>query len=216
MIIKIYKHTNDSFCQGLVYHNKILYESSGLYNKSFLQKYDLSMKMLVRRFLPKNIFAEGICILNNIIYLLTLDNSYLFQFDLDFNFICKTKFILSTCWGLTTDGKNLIVSNGTNKIYFIDPMNFNIIKIIYLNTNNINALTYVNNKIYANIYGTYEILRYNILTKNVKIYNMEDLQKYEKKKLNQYSILNGITHIDKNTFIVTGKKWDNLYVIKLK
>ena len=95
---------------------------------------------------------------NNILYCLTWQQSKIFAFDLDFNLLYNNKFILDICWGLTTDGTHFIISNGTNNIYWIS-LNQYIVKIIKTNYNKINALTYFNGFIYANIYQSNIIIK---------------------------------------------------------
>ncbi len=218
MLKNIIKHTPDSFCQGLVLHDNILFESSGLYSKSFIQKY-IDSNNIVRKSLPCDVFAEGICIFNNILYCLTWQKSRIFAYDLELNLIYNKKFILDECWGLTTDGKYFIVSDGSNKIYWINPLNYDIVKIIKLEYNNINALTYADNSIFANIYRSNYIVKIDVdSSKVVKKWNMSKLFKYEPIANQIYYVLNGITYIPNSDseFYITGKCWNNIYKINLK
>jgi len=210
-------HTPDTFCQGLVLHDGILYESSGLYSKSFIQKY-VNLNTIVRRGLPSDVFAEGICILNNILYCVTWQKSEIFAFDLNFNLIYNKKFILDECWGLTTDGKYFIISDGSNRIYWINPVNYDIIKIIKLDIDKINALTYVDNYLYANIFQTNLITMIDIdNTQIIKKWDMSELFNSEPKADPNENVLNGIVHIPKtdNDFYITGKNWDKIYLVQL-
>jgi glutamine cyclotransferase len=213
----IQNHTPNTYTQGLLLHDNILYESSGLYSKSFVQKY-INSNTVVRRGLPSDVFAEGICILNNILYCLTWQKSEMFAFDLDLNLIYNKKFILDECWGLTTDGKYFIVSDGSNRIYWINPVNYDIIKVIKLNIDKINALTYIDNYLYANIYQSNHIIKISIRDSQIiNKWDMSFIAKLEPKAdLGEY-VLNGITHLpnSNNDFYITGKHWDKIYLVEL-
>ena len=215
--IKILNHTPNTFCQGLVYYDNILYESSGLFGSSFIQKY-LDNDRVVRKKLPDNVFAEGICILNNILYCLTWVKSELFAFDLDFKLIYCKKFILDTCWGFGTDGKYFIVSDGSNKIYWIDPVTFNYVRIIDTKIHGLNALTYHNEKIYVNQFMSNLIVKIDLTDiDNITTYNLDKIMKLESNAETYFNVPNGIAYIENsdNLFYITGKNWDKIYLVKL-
>lgn len=218
----ILNHTPNTYTQGLVLYNDILYESSGLYSKSFIQKY-IDPDNVIRRALPNDVFAEGICILNNILYCLTWVKSEIFALDLDLNLIYYKKFILDECWGLTTDGKSLIVTDGSNRIYWIDPSTQTIIKTIETIYTKLNALAIKqfspnNYYLYANIYQSNLIVMIDINNPNIsKQWDMTPIANLEPKADFNENVLNGIVHIPKtdNDFYITGKNWDKIYQIEL-
>jgi len=215
-------HTPNTYTQGLVLYNDILYESSGLYSNSFIQKY-IDPDNVIRRALPDDVFAEGICILNNILYCLTWQKSEIFALDLDFNLIYYKKFILDKCWGLTTDGKSFIVTDGSNRIYWIEPSTQTIIKTIETNYTNLNALAIKHdgpNKyyLYANIYKSNLIIMIDIDNLNIsRQWDMTQIANFELNADLIDNVLNGIVHIPKtdNDFYITGKNWNKIYLVEL-
>jgi glutamine cyclotransferase len=226
MILSTIKHTSDTFTQGLIYYKGYLYESSGLYNKSFIQKY-ISKSKIVRYYFPDNIFIEGLTIINDYIICVSWKQSNIYYFDLNLNLLKYNKFILDECWGATTDGIFLIISNGKDEIYYINLNTNKIIKKINISYNgipiyNINALSYANNLIYANIWKTNIIICIDPnKSKVIKYWNfdryfsLKNNNKKIKDRSNNESILNGIAHIEKNRFFITGKNWKLIYKIEL-
>lgn len=221
-IIRSYPHDNRSFTQGLLIYQNILYESSGLYHQSKLRKVNMVNGELIQEFiLPSQYFAEGIAIIGNNLYQLTYESNVGFVYDAK-TLKLKTTFHYPTQgWGLTSNNKELILSNGSSSLLFLDPIHFNITRFVIVHHNNtvigpINELEYVKGKIYANIYGTEIIALIN--PSDGKIEGWVDLHGiYEiPKEFAWLEVLNGIAY-DKSddTFIVTGKLWPNLYKIKI-
>jgi len=156
--VNLYPHDTDTFTQGIFYHEGFLYESSGLYGKSFLKKTQLkSGKTLKKVELPVKYFAEGIALHNGKIYQLTWKENKCFVYDLK-NIKKTASFAYHTQgWGITSDGKNLIMSDGSAVLYFLDPAVFQIIRKIKVSDgniliDNINELEFVEGEIWANIF----------------------------------------------------------------
>ena len=179
-----------------------------------------SGKVLKKINLNKKYFGEGITILNNKIYQLSWKEQTAFVYDLNFSLLNKFKY-QGEGWGLTNDGQQLIMSDGSEYIYFRDPDTFQINKIIKVEVNNqslknINELEYLNGFIYANIWQKDYILKIDAESGVVKAYldlsNILD-QKYKETA----DVLNGIAYDPQTeTFLVTGKLWPKIYRIKLK
>jgi len=222
-------HNTLSFTEGLfVYKNK-LYESTGspeeLPNtKSLLGIVDTfgNIKPFVE--LDKKIyFGEGISILNGKIYQLTYKNQTGFIYDAEtFKGLGTFHFMNKEGWGLTSDTTNLILGDGTNKISFIDPESFKIIKEILVTDNksevvNINELEFVRGFIYANIYTTNIIVKIDPLTgKIVKKFNLDSLYNIAINKNPSSLEMNGIAFNPvTNHFLVTGKMWPYIFEISL-
>ena len=220
-IINTYPHDTSAFTEGLVYSGGFLYESTGLNGASSLRREDLtSGKVLQEYFLPEQYFGEGIAIVNNEIIQLTWQSHIGFIYD-------KTTFALlgnfsypTEGWGLTYNGKQLIMSDGTDNLYFLDPTTFQQTGQIQVHDGktpivNINSLDYINGNVYANIWLTNNIAIINPETGQVKAWiDLTGLPGANNS--NPEAVLNGIAYDQQNNrLFVTGKEWPSLYQIKL-
>ncbi len=221
-IVNTYPHDTNAFTEGLVYSNGFLYESSGSFNgASTLRRENLTTgEVLQEVTLPTQYFGEGIAIVNDTIIQLTWQSNIGFIYN-------KTTFALlgnfsypTQGWGLTFDGKNLIMSDGTDHLYFLNPATLQQtgeIQVHNGNTSvlNINSLDYINGEVYANIWMTNTIAIINPQNGQVKAWiNLADLP--DSNNPNQNAVLNGIAYDQQNNRLyVTGKDWPNLYQIKL-
>ena len=225
-IIGEYTHDISLYTQGLEFKNNILYESTGLNGYSSLRKFDVYKNQLIDvRFLDDEYFGEGLTILNNKIYQLTWKNRIGFIYDLktmnmekSFNYGQS-----SEGWGLANDGNNLYKSDGTEKIWIIDPVTLKEIDNIEIVTDkkkvkNINELEIVDEKIYANTYQFNKdvVLVINKLTGSVDgIIDFGNLRN-KVKQHNNLDVLNGIAFNKKrNSFFITGKRWDKIFEVKI-
>ena len=225
-IIGEYPHDISLYTQGLEFKNNILYESTGLNGYSSLRKFDVYNNQLIDvRFLDDEYFGEGLTILNNKIYQLTWKNRIGFIYDLktmnmekSFNYGQS-----SEGWGLANDGNNLYKSDGTEKIWIIDPLTLKEIDNIEIVTDkkkvkNINELEIVDEKIYANTYQFNKdvVLVINKLTGSVDgIIDFGNLRN-KVKQHNNLDVLNGIAFNKKrNSFFITGKRWDKIFEVKV-
>ena len=225
-IIGEYPHDISLYTQGLEFKNNILYESTGLNGYSSLRKFDVYNNQLIDvRFLDDEYFGEGLTILNNKIYQLTWKNRIGFIYDLktmnmekSFNYGQS-----SEGWGLANDGNNLYKSDGTEKIWIIDPVTLKEIDKIEIVTDkkkvkNINELEIVDEKIYANTYQFNKdvVLVINKLTGSVDgIIDFGNLRN-KVKQHNNLDVLNGIAFNKKrNSFFITGKRWDKIFEVKI-
>ena len=228
-IVKVYPHDTSSYTEGLEWVNNKLYESGGNYGSSKLVQKDLDGKIDKTIKLDSIYFGEGISILNNKIYQLTWNEHKVFVYDAStLKKINELTWSLEG-WGMTNNGKELLISTGSSNIYFVDPGNFKILKQIIVSDNygpvsDVNELEYVNGVIYANVYETDHILKIDPQTGNVlgKIDLSGLLQKsgmnynaqnYPGKNGN---VLNGIAYDStKKVFYITGKMWPAMFEIKL-
>jgi glutamine cyclotransferase len=222
-IINEYSHDKEAYTQGLEFYNNILYESTGLNGKSTLRKVDLkSGNVLDNINLEYEYFGEGITIFNDRIFQLTWKNKIGFIYDLDFNRIGSFKYDKSQeGWGLTNDGKYIYKSDGTNKIWKLDPYTLEEIDFIEVMTDksrikNINELEYINDKIFAN---TYQQNRDVVLIidptsgKVESIINFSGIRDYLEID-NNTDVMNGIAE-NNGRIYVTGKNWNKLFEIKI-
>ena len=225
-IIAEYPHDISLYTQGLEFKNNILYESTGLNGYSSLRKFDVYKNQLIDvKFLDDEYFGEGLTILNNKIYQLTWKNRIGFIYDLktmnmekSFNYGQS-----SEGWGFANDGNNLYKSDGTEKIWIIDPYTLKEIDNIEIVTDkkkvkNINELEIVDEKIYANTYQFNKdvVLVINKLTGSVDgIIDFGNLRNNVMQH-NDLDVLNGIAFNKKrNSFFITGKRWNKIFEVKI-
>jgi len=220
-IINTYPHDTNAFTEGLVYSDGFLYEGTGINGDSSLRRVNLTTGTVQQQVtLPSQYFGEGITIVENKIVQLTWQSHIGFIYD-------KTTFALfgnfsytTEGWGLTFDGKHLIMSDGTDNLYFLDPATFQRTGQVAVHDGNttivnINELEYVNGDVYANIWLTNTIAIINPQTGQVKGWiNLTGLP--SEQNPNPNAVLNGIAYDQANNrLFVTGKDWPILYQIKL-
>ncbi|HKJ07264.1 MAG TPA: glutaminyl-peptide cyclotransferase [Flavobacteriaceae bacterium] len=227
-IINTYPHDVNAYTQGLEFYNGFLYEGTGRNGTSSLRKVELETgKVLKQIDLDDQYFGEGITILNNKIYQLTWRKGVGFVYDLK-SFKKITEFSYKRSlegWGLTNNGEKLIKTDGTERIWFINPETFVEERYIEVYTNTqkvekLNELEYINGKIYANRWQLNSILIINSDTGMVEaVVNLNSLYNLISKEQtldNQDEVLNGIAYDSENNRIfVTGKHWGKLYEIEL-
>jgi glutaminyl-peptide cyclotransferase len=221
-IIKTYAHDPKSYTQGLVWNGKGFFESSGGHGTSTLRETTLEGKVLKNIPVDPKVFAEGLAWLGGKLYQLTWTDKKAFVYNASTFKLEGTRTYNTEGWGLTTDGKNLILSDGTNTIYYLEPSTFKVLRTIRITNSgsevrNLNELEWINNEIWANIWQTDLIARIDPKTGFVKAYiNFAGLR--PQNTLGDFdSVLNGIAYDAKNNKIfVTGKLWDKLFEIKVK
>jgi glutamine cyclotransferase len=227
-IINEYPHDKKAYTQGLEYYNGFLYETTGRRGQSTLRKVALKTgKVLQKIALDNKYFGEGMTIVNNKIIWLTWQNNKGFVYDLE-TFELEKEFAYNKSkegWGLTHSETELIKSDGSNKIWFLDPETLKEKRFIQVYTNdrsvnNINELELVNGKIYANKYQKNTIAIIDVKTGIVE--GLGDLRGLEKemtktqKLLANDEVLNGIAYdAENNRLFVTGKNWSKLFEIEL-
>ncbi len=224
-VVKVYPHDTTSFTEGLLWFNNTLFEGTGNKGESKLMKLDINTGKASQEVkLDKQFFGEGISILNNKVYQLTWQEHKAFVYDLStFKKIQEFEWPYEG-WGMTHDGKNLIIGTGSNSLYYVDPNTFKILKTVGVSDNNgpvanINELEYVNGFIYANIYQTKYIIKINPETGTVV--GKLDLDSVMEKNgvkynANTVDVLNGIAYDSaKNSFYITGKNWPALFEVKI-
>ena len=223
-------HKPSLFTQGLLIKDNYFYESSGLYNKSLLVSYPVAepastwAKMTApftqKQALPDRFFAEGLTLLNNKLYLLTWQEGELFVYDAAHFTLLNTLYYKGEGWGLATDGKSLIRSDGSATLYFHNSENFAVEKTLQVSLNknpvtNLNELEYFEGFIWANIWHDNRIVKINPTTGEVTA--VLDLSELVKKLhlADSESVLNGIAYDSaKKAIWVTGKQWPKMYLIK--
>lgn len=224
-IVNVYPHDTSSYTQGLEWHNDTLFEGTGREGFSKLMTVDLkSGKPLKTLSLPENIFGEGITVLNNKLYQLTYTTHKVLVYDAT-TFKQMGEFDWDKeGWGLTNNGKELIISTGDSNLYFVDPETFKVLHIVGVTNNNgpvsmINELEMIDGFVYANLYLTNYIIK--IDPANGHVVGQMDLtgileQTGKTADLQSGDVLNGIAYNkDSQSLYVTGKKWPVLFEMKL-
>ena len=222
-IVEKYDHDPDAFTQGLVFFDGYLYEGTGLYGYSSLRKVDLATGKVVKQHdLPTRYFGEGITVFNNRLLQLTWQKGLMFAYEID-SFESLGQYSYDTeGWGFTNDGTNLIVSDGTEILYFRDPYSFEETRRLrvvdgYRVINNLNELEFIEGEIWANVWQTDRIARIDPNNGNVKGWiNLAGLLSDDDRKGRRVDVLNGIAFDQHSQRIfVTGKWWPVLYEIKI-
>lgn len=220
-VVNTYPHDKKAFTQGLVFENGFLYEGTGIKGNSSLRKVDLKTgDVLQVHELSDEYFGEGITIFENRIIQLTWQSNVGFIYDKDSFELLQEFEYLTEGWGITHDGENLIMSDGTNKLHFLDAETFKEINVIEVSENStpiqdLNELEYINGEIYANVWKTDRILKISPVTGNVT--GMIDLKGLlSKEEIEDADVLNGIAYDSENDrLFVTGKWWPKLFEIEL-
>lgn len=222
-VIENYPHLKTSYTQGLEYYNGYLYEGTGEKGHSKLMKIDIKTGNPLQSIsLEDKYFGEGITILNDKIYQLTYHAQKGFVYDLNtFAKIDSFTFSSPEGWGLTNDGTNLIMSDGTNVLTWLNPDDFSVVKKLQVANNrgimtNLNELEYVDGIIYANIYTTNYIVKIDIKTgKVLEEINMDSLINLYHREGDRIDYLNGIAYDSEHQkMYVTGKLYPRLFEVK--
>lgn len=220
-IINTYPHDRDAFTQGLVFEDGFLYEGTGIPGHSTLRKVELETgKVLNIYFLPHKYFGEGITIFNDSIVQLTWVSHIGFVYDKE-TFELLDDFSYPTeGWGITHDGENLIMSDGTSSLHYIDPQSFEEVRRIEVYAGDepvtrLNELEYIDGKIYANVWLTDLVAVIEPQSGKVAAWidlrgllNPEDMTE-------PVDVLNGIAYDSEGErLFVTGKWWPKLFEIE--
>ena len=222
-IVNIWPHDPNAFTQGLVFVDGKLLESTGQEGRSSLRNVELQTgKILKKVDVPEPYFAEGLAALNNKIYQLTWQHQHGFIYDAQ-SFAKIGEFPYDgEGWGLATDGRSLILSDGSNRIRFLDPDSFRVTKTIAVKDgqtpiSQLNELEFVNGEIYANIWHDDRIVAIDPETGRVTAWiDLRGLLQ-PGDTTDPEAVLNGIAwDQSSNRLFVTGKLWPRLFEIKIK
>jgi glutaminyl-peptide cyclotransferase len=221
-IVSTRPHDPECYTQGLEFSGKRLFESGGGYGLSTVREVNPANGEVIRkRPMARNVFAEGITLLNNELWILTWKENTAYVFEPDTFKFLRNHTYQGEGWGLTHDGGQLIMSDGTSKLKFIDPKDFSIKKTLTVMdgkrpVEQLNELEYVNGEIFANIYTTDRIAR--ISAADGRVTGWLDLSALRKQlpRPNRAEVLNGIAH-DPATgnLLIAGKLWPKMFEIRI-
>lgn len=221
-VVQSYPHDPAAFTQGLVMHEGNLLEGTGQKGNSTLRKVNLEDgKVLLQVTLAPAYFGEGITVLNDKIFQLTWRENTCFVYDVRTMIYEKSHQYAFEGWGVTNNGKELILSDGTSVLRFIDPDTFRVLRQIQVSDTGgkkikqLNELEFIDGEIWANVW--YEDVIARISPDNGRIVGWVDLgDVYPKQQRDKESVMNGIAYDkDSKRLFITGKNWPKLYEIKV-
>ena len=220
-VVREFPHDPGAFTQGLVFHGGHLYEGTGRRGQSTLRKVEIETgNVLERVTLNPMQFGEGIAIHDGRIYQLTWTSGIGYVYDLDTLAVQRQFRQFTQGWGLTTDGRELILSDGSAKLYFVDPETMQPTRNIEVRDENgpvpqLNELEYIDGEIYANVWHSWDILR--ISPRDGRVIGRIDMRGiFDTATLSDgEAVLNGIAY-DPATgrVFVTGKLWPTLFEVR--
>ena len=221
-VINTYPHDPQAFTQGLVIDGGTLYEGTGQYGRSTLRRVQLETgEVLQQHMLPANVFGEGITVFGNRIVQLTWQSHLGYVYDRASFAELQTFTYPTEGWGITDDGKQLIMSDGTATLRFLDPQTFTELRAITVSDptgpiHRLNELEYIDGQIYANVWMTDRIARIDPQTGNVTAWIDLTGLLSPADRTPETNVLNGIAYdADAKRLYVTGKLWPKLFEIKL-
>jgi glutamine cyclotransferase len=222
-VANTWPHDRTAFTQGLVYLNGVLLESTGLYGRSSLRRVELETgRVLQQVTVPSDCFAEGLAALHGKLYQLTWQNRKGFVHDLETFRLEKEFSYDGEGWGLTTDGESLILSDGTDRIRFLDPATFKVKRSITVSdrgqpVTRLNELEYIKGEIFANVWQTDYIVRIDPATgKILGVIDLSGLLPLEDRDRTT-DVLNGIAYdAAGDRLFVTGKLWPKVFELRLE
>ncbi len=221
-IVHTFPHDAQAFAQGLVYVDGHLYESTGLNGHSSLRMVEIETGSILK-FLPVSdkYFAEGLTDWGNTLIQLTWESHIAFVYDRATFRLLRTFHYEGEGWGLTHDTKNLILSDGTATLRFLDPATFKVVRSVTVKdrgspVTELNELEFVRGEVYANIWHSDRIARISPATGAVIGWiDLAGLKPFAAQS-NPETVLNGIAwDAAHDRLFVTGKLWPNLFEIKI-
>ncbi len=220
-IVAEYPHDTDSYTQGLFFHDGQMYESTGVHGKSTFRKVDMETgEALERLNFDQKYFLEGSVVFGDDLYILTWESKVAFIYDAATLEYKSTWKYPREGWGITTDGKQLIASDGSANLFFMNGQfaldRKQLVTIDGRPVRWLNELEYINGKVWANVYTSDEIVIIN--PKNGKVEGVIDCRGLLPRELytDDTDVLNGIAYNpDTKKIYLTGKNWPKLYEVRI-
>jgi glutamine cyclotransferase len=222
-VVRTFPHDRKAFTQGLVFRNGNLFESTGLNGESSLREVELTTGRVLKQVsVPRQYFAEGVALLGSRAYQLTWQNQRGFIYDGDtFEKLGEFEYP-GEGWGLATDGQVLILSNGTNRIFFLDPKSFQPRRVIDVKAadgkpvDRLNELEFINGEIFANVWQTDNVVRIGLDGLVRGIVDFSGLLGPGDRQP-ETDVLNGIAYdAEHDRLFITGKRWPKIFEVRLK
>lgn len=222
-VVRSWPHDRGAFTQGLLVRNGNLLESTGLNGRSSLREVELSTGRVLKQIpVAREYFAEGLTVIGDRAYQLTWQSQRGFVYDADTFRMLDTFTYEGEGWGLATDGRQLVLSDGTSRIRFLDPATFKVVRTIDVTLDGkprdqLNELEWINGEIFANVWQTDNVVRIDPATGKVRgVIDFSGLLPAGERAPDT-DVLNGIAFDAANgRLLVTGKQWPKLYEVRLK
>jgi glutamine cyclotransferase len=216
-----YPHDSAAYTQGLFWADSVLFESTGKYGRSEVRRVDLrSGRVLARHALAPDRFGEGLALLGGRLYQLTWKEGIAYVYDPATLALVDSLRYPGEGWGLTTDGKQLIMSDGSDSLRFLDPPTFRVERVVHVRYNDqpiqkLNELEWAAGEVLANVYESNWIVRIDPRTGNVReTIDFEDLYA---KRAGYAEVMNGISLTpDGKQLLLTGKMWPVMFEVRLR
>lgn len=221
-VVNSYPHSTGSYTQGLQFADGVMWEGTGEYGRSHLQRIDLKTgRTDVVASLPRTEFGEGITLLGDKIYQLTWEDNKAYVYNAATGKQLRTFAYAGEGWGLTTDGQKLYMSDGSEYLRVLDPETFRVLRSVPVTFRGgpvqlLNELEWIDGKIWANVYTTDQIVIIDPANGIVEgVVDLRGLLPAEEVTPDT-DVLNGIAY-DAATgrIFVTGKRWSKLFEIEI-
>lgn len=221
-VVNRYPHDPAAFTQGLIYDNGVFYESTGLYGQSSLRKVDLVTGKVVEMLrLPSRAFGEGLALADKELYQLTWRENVVFVYDKDRLTLTRQHRLATEGWGIAFDGKELIVSDGSAKLYFYSVPDFTLQRQVQVTAEGkpvswLNELEFVDGRVLANIWKKDVIAvidpRSGVVDAWLDLSNLRPVRM----RTQGEDVMNGIAYNGENgRLYVTGKRWPVLFELEV-
>jgi len=216
-----YPHDSAAYTQGLFWADSVLFESTGQYGHSDVRRVDLaSGRVLVRHALPPDRFGEGLALAGGRLYQLTWKEGIAYVYDPATLALVDSLRYPGEGWGLTTDGKSLIMSDGSDSLRFLEPSTFRVERVVHVRSDSqpiqqLNELEFVAGDVLANVYQSNWIVRIDPASGNVR--EKLDFADLYLERARYAEVMNGISlSPDGKQLLLTGKMWPVLFEVRLK
>lgn len=222
-VVSSYPHDSASFTQGFLWYDGTFYESTGQYGQSKLRRLEFPSGRVIKEIkLAPELFGEGLALVDSRLMQLTWTAHRGFVYNLD-TFQLMREFAYETeGWGLTYDGTNLILSDGSSDLFFLDPTTFKPVRKLAVTMNNqpireLNELEFIDGEIWSNVWQTDLIVRIDPVSGRVTSFlNLKGILA-PSDKTGSEDVLNGIAYdAEHKRLFVTGKLWPRIFEIRVR